>query len=201
MLVSLFIRVLFYILYCYLGGGYRAFYGGLRDIGVRKIEVSVLYIRISYVEQHHTFGSAYTVFTRLNVHRVYFQLGIVDPAFIWNPNLAWALYSWSNGFSSIIFTDIYRSVICAANYTSNKYLRFISGIYLRSHLGYPGVLSPAFNRVTTVLSFFKRHCDSKWSVIPHWQVVEVLDGINRAGDLQKSIFYKSHHSKLWQFSL
>ena len=39
------------------------------------------------------------------------------------PKLAWALYSWSNGFSSLIFSEINRSVISAACYTSNKYFR------------------------------------------------------------------------------
>ena len=65
----------------------------------------------------------HTVFTRLNATGVYFKLGIVDPAFIWHPKLAWALYSWSNGFSSLIFTDINRSVISAAYYTSKTYFR------------------------------------------------------------------------------
>ena len=54
---------------------------------------------------------------------VYFKLGIMDPTFIWHPNVTWALYSWSNGFSSLIFTYINRSVISAAYYTSNKYFR------------------------------------------------------------------------------
>ena len=33
------------------------------------------------------------------------------------------LYSWSNGFSSFYFTEISRSVISAAYYTSNKYFK------------------------------------------------------------------------------
>ena len=48
------------------------------------------------------------------LHCVYFKLVVLDPAFIWHPKLAWALYLWSNGFSSLIFTDMNRSVTFAA---------------------------------------------------------------------------------------
>ena len=39
-----------------------------------------------------------TVFPQINAPWLFFlKLGIVDPAFIWHPKLAWALYSWSSG--------------------------------------------------------------------------------------------------------
>ena len=51
----------------------------------------------------------------------------VDPAFIWHLKLAWALYSWSNGFSSLIFTDIVplylQIIICLINISGPSYLR------------------------------------------------------------------------------
>ena len=62
------------------------------------------------------------VFTWLNtLLSVYFKLSIVDLAFIWHPKLAKALYSQSNGFSWLIFTNTNGSIISAAYYTSNKY--------------------------------------------------------------------------------
>ena len=64
-----------------------------------------------------------TVFTQLNAPGIYSKLDIVDPAFIWHLKLVWALYSWSNGFSSLIFTDMNSSVISADYYMSNKYFR------------------------------------------------------------------------------
>ena len=68
--------------------------------------------------------NANTVFTRLKVPGVYFELGIVEPAFIWHLKLLRDLNStWRNGFSSLIFTDINRSVISAAYCSSNKYFR------------------------------------------------------------------------------
>ena len=92
-----------------------------------------------------------TVFTGLNAPGVYFKLGIVDPAFIWHPKLAWALYPWSNSFSSLIFTEINLFVKSAAYYTSNKYFR----CFLRLHLGDPAFIrGPAFNWVNTVFIFF-----------------------------------------------
>ena len=59
-------------------------------------------------------GDYNTVFSQLNAPGVYFKIGIVDPAIIWHIKLAWILYSWSNGFSSFILTDINHSVISAA---------------------------------------------------------------------------------------
>ena len=63
-----------------------------------------------------------TVFSRLNTPGIYFKLGTVDQAFIWHPKLAWVLYSWANGFCSLIF------VIGLIN---------TSGVYLKLHLGDP----------------------------------------------------------------
>ena len=75
------------------------------------------------------------------------------PAFIWRPKLAWALYSWSNGFYSLIFTGINRSVISVACYT-NKYL---SGLFQTSPWR-PGVYSkPGVYRVSTVICEFSQY--------------------------------------------
>ena len=92
-------------------------------------------------QKRETLGLKYS---KVILNLVYFKLGIADQAFIWHPKLARALYSWSNGFSSLILTDKNLSVISAAYYTSNKY---------KLHLGDPAFTwSPLFNPENTVLS-------------------------------------------------
>ena len=88
-------------------------------------QIYVIFILMTWGEHWGSWSLLFmcTVFTWLNSPSIYFKLGIVDSAFIWK--LAWALYSWSNGFSSLIFTDINPSVISAAYYTSHKYFRSV----------------------------------------------------------------------------
>lgn len=61
-----------------------------------------------------------------------FKLGIAYPAFIWHLKLAWALYLWSNSFSSLLFTEKNCSAISAAYYMSDNYFR----VHSKFHLGY-----------------------------------------------------------------
>ena len=76
--------------------------------------------------------------------------------------------------SSLIFTDINRSVISAAYYTSNKYL----GVLYKNPPWRPGVYSnPAFNRVNTVIlsRWPEQKSDAPNVATPHFNAKDELN--------------------------